>query len=318
MRKSLLNPPRMRFFIAPEEGGSLAQRAGTLGKGLRQGKRVPPPAGRRGSLQAAASRPFAEPTRRPETLQQMAPPPPRPVPAPPAGSQETPPPGRARSPAQAPPPHRRNVPAGARACPLIPRLPAPAATLAAGRRRRAASVSLPRETPFAPRAVWPPRRRAESDAPGPRPGVPRAQRPPARCLAAAVTAWSLASTEESGLPPRARRRPAFRSPPCGERPSLTRLLPALLLSGGRRFRSRCAPTRQRILKAVLAVLSRPVNRRRSFSRPSCRIDVGSATDRDIERKMFLVFPCRFPRLRVPRQPPAGTWPIEDHLSPGLL
>lgn len=159
------------------------------------------------------------------------------APPPPALSLETPPPRRAHSPAQAPPPRRHSVPAGARACTLIPRLPAPAATLAPRRRcrYRATSVSNPLETPFAFRAVWPPRCLAESDAPGPLTGVPWAK----RSLAAAVTPWSPASTEESGLPPREQRRPALRSSPCGERPSLTRLVSDLLISGGRQFRSRC-------------------------------------------------------------------------------
>lgn len=105
------------------------------------------------------------------------------APPPPALSLKTPPPRRVHSPAQAPPPRRHSVPAGARACTLIPRLPAPAATLAPRRRCRcrATGVSFPLETPFAFRAVWPPRCLAESDAPGPLTGVPWAKRSLARC-----------------------------------------------------------------------------------------------------------------------------------------
>lgn len=191
----------MRFLFPVRVGGSLAHRAGTLGKGLRQGELAPLPAGGRSSLQVGAARPLAAATRRPETPRRLGPPPL-------TRSPETPPPGRARSLAQAPPPRRHNVPAGARACPLIPRLPAPAATLASCR-RRAAGVSLPRETPFALRLVWSPRSQAESDVPGPWTGVPRAKRPLPRWLASVVTSWLLATTEESGLPLHEQRRPAF-------------------------------------------------------------------------------------------------------------
>lgn len=47
-----------------------------------------------------------------------------------------------------------------------------------------------------------------------------------------MTPLSPAATEESGLPPREQRRPALRSSPCRERPSLTLLLSDLLISGG--------------------------------------------------------------------------------------
>ncbi|VTJ64699.1 Hypothetical predicted protein, partial [Marmota monax] len=117
-------------------------------------------------------------------------------PLPPA--RRVPAPGRARSPAR---PHLSptHVPAGARACSLIPRLPAPAAPLAFRcRRPRATGVSLLRETPFALSTSWPPCRQAESDARSRRTGVLCAKRLLTGWLAAAVTPWSPASRQNPG------------------------------------------------------------------------------------------------------------------------
>ena len=66
----------MRFLFPVRVGGSLAHRAGTLGKGLRQGELAPLPAGGRSSLQVGTARPLAEATRRPETPRRLGPPPP--------------------------------------------------------------------------------------------------------------------------------------------------------------------------------------------------------------------------------------------------
>lgn len=150
----------------------------------------------------------------------------RPLPA-------TPPPA-ARSPAQAPPARRHNVPAGARACTLIPRLPAPA-TLAPGR-RRATRVHLPAETPFALGRSGA-AQAAGSDAPCARTGVPGAKRPLARPLAAAVTPGRRGPRTDPGSLRVSKDVPRSSSP-CGETPSLAPLHSDLLMSGGRRSRSR--------------------------------------------------------------------------------
>ena len=148
-------------------------------------------------------------------------------------------PRAACSPAEAPPPRRHNVPAGARACPLIPRLPAPAATIAACRRRRRRRR---RCQPPSGDSICSQVGLAAAKAGGER--CPRAadRRPlgqaPARSLAGCGGDILVAGVHGGIRAPREQRRPAFRSSPCGERPSLTRLLSDLLISGGRQFRSR--------------------------------------------------------------------------------
>lgn len=204
---------------------------------------LPPPAGPRGRWRAGGARPTAEPTLHLESPQPPAPPPaarasplakdrtPGPAPglAPPRPLPATPPPA-ARLPAQAPPARRHNVPAGARACTLIPRLPAPA-TFAPGC-RRATRVHLPPETPFALGAA----QAAGSDAPSARTGVPWAKQPLARPLPAAGTPGRQGPRTDPGSL-RVSKDVPRPSSPCGKTPSLAPLHSDLLISGGRQSRS---------------------------------------------------------------------------------
>jgi hypothetical protein len=204
------------------------------------GERAPPSTGQRHSLQPGAAGRLAEPAppripRLPTaacSLSHKAPP----------RAARSPRPSRSPAPSHSPAPLATQRSCGGARVLLIPRLPAPAATLAPRSRRRATRVSLPRETPFALREIWLPCLQAGGRCPRPEDGRPLRQAA-ARWRAGGGGDTPVAGVQaEPGLPPRRKDAPRSGARPAGtERPSLTRLLSDLLISGGRLCRSPCHP-----------------------------------------------------------------------------